>query len=471
MKFPRGFIVAAATILVLQFIVLLGPVQAQVVRGNGIYSVEVADNVWGANYGQWTAYTGILHPAGSDQDLLFPLGTSFGALSSYTSGLYYAQEFVGWGTHMDGYLVAEGESGYGPGWSTSWIIPEEGLLIVQDVFVAGATYDDSAIYATVYLENTGDLPVTVGWRNYQDWAINGLNDWDDGPNNSIETYDAVIVPPTTIEFDYVPAGDEFVRLSPDPDDPAYQPLFTIGYDPGFVPELPSTTPDQYTYADWSQGGYSGWDYTIGPLDVTYDSSGVSWFGKDADSAILLGPGESTRVTQILFGVLPDEPPPGRVEVSIDIKFCSDPNAFNCKKNGVLPVTIFGTDTFFVMDVDLSTLQLCTPDLLFCTGAPYDYSYADRGDPTLDLGAAQCDIDPESLLELDWTENQDDFLDLDAAFLASEVKALLGDFCIDGAKGDVSGALVIIGETYDGLPIYSVPQDDNTGIDRLVKANR
>lgn len=160
-----------------------------------------------------------------------------------------------------------------------------------------------------------------------------------------------------------------------------------------------------------------------------------------------------------------------IEVSIDIKFCSDPNAFNCKKKGVLPVTIFGMEDFDVIDIDISTLRLCTEDLILCTQAPLDYSYADRGDPLLDLGAAMCAIDPDSGEELDWTDNYDGYLDLDAAFEASEVKIILGDFCEDAAKGDVSEALVIIGETYDGVPVYSVPQDDNTGIDRLVKANK
>jgi hypothetical protein len=160
-----------------------------------------------------------------------------------------------------------------------------------------------------------------------------------------------------------------------------------------------------------------------------------------------------------------------IEVAIDIKFCSDPNAFNCKKNGVLPVTIFGTEDFLVEDIDPSTLQLCTADLGACTGAPRDHSYADRGDPLLDLGVAECAIDPDTGMELDWTDNYDGYLDMDAAFEASEVKTILGDFCEDAAKGEVSEALVIIGETYDGVPIYSVPQDDNTGIDRLVKANK
>ena len=157
-----------------------------------------------------------------------------------------------------------------------------------------------------------------------------------------------------------------------------------------------------------------------------------------------------------------------IEVAIDIKFCSDPNALNCRKKGVLPVTIFGMEDFDVTDIDISTLQLCTVDLLFCTQAPREYSYADRGDPTTDLGESMCAINPETGVE---ELNPDGYVDLDVAFEASEVKAILGDFCEEAAKGDVSQALVIIGETYDGVPIYSVPQDDNTGIDRLVKANK
>jgi len=157
-----------------------------------------------------------------------------------------------------------------------------------------------------------------------------------------------------------------------------------------------------------------------------------------------------------------------IEVAIDIKFCSDPNAFNCKKKGVLPVTIFGAPDFLVEDIDPGTLQLCTADLSTCTGAPRDYSYADRGDPTTDLGEAMCAINPDTGEE---ELNPDGFPDLDAAFETSEVKAILGDFCDEAAKGDVSEPLVIIGQTYDGMPIYSVPAHDNTGIDRLVKVNK
>lgn len=164
------------------------------------------------------------------------------------------------------------------------------------------------------------------------------------------------------------------------------------------------------------------------------------------------------------------------EVSIDIKFCSDPNAFNCKKKGVLPVTIFGTDVFDVTDIDISTLQLCTEDLSACTGAPIDYSIADRGDPSSDLGAAQCELiqdPPESGI---WVEQdyltQDGLLDLDVAFDASEVQSMLGIFC-NGPKNAASEALVIIGSTLGGTTIHSDPIGDvgNVGTDQLWKVNK
>ena len=158
------------------------------------------------------------------------------------------------------------------------------------------------------------------------------------------------------------------------------------------------------------------------------------------------------------------------EVLIDIKFCSDPNAFNCKKKGVLPVTIFGTDTFDVADIDVSTLQLCSEGG-DCTGIPRDYSIADRGDPDSDIGAAQCDfieVDEGVFEEQDYL-NPDGFMDLDVAFEAGEVQDILGEFC--GAdKGTISETLMLTGSTWDGIPIVSVPVG-NLGIDQLLKQNK
>ena len=177
-------------------------------------------------------------------------------------------------------------------------------------------------------------------------------------------------------------------------------------------------------------------------------------GSDGDNVALLTPGNTIRLDNV-------------IEVDIDIKFCSDPNAFNCKKGGVLPVTIFGNDIFDGYDIDVSSLQLCSADGV-CVGPPVDYSVADRGTPPGDLGAAQCAINPETGEEEDYL-NKDGLDDLDAAFDARDVQEMLSEFC-SGPKGGVSSPLYITGTTMDGIPFISVPIG-NAGVDQLVKVSK
>jgi len=159
-----------------------------------------------------------------------------------------------------------------------------------------------------------------------------------------------------------------------------------------------------------------------------------------------------------------------ISFDIDIKFCSNPNAHNCRSGGVLPVTIFGADDFDVRDIDLDSLQLCRLVGAGCTpfGSVIDSSIADRGDPNSDLGASQCAIDPDTGEELDFL-NPDGFLDLDAAFDKRAVSDLL-DVCAGGSKNDSSVTLFILGSLLDGTPISSFPIGNN-GIDQLVRKNR
>lgn len=148
----------------------------------------------------------------------------------------------------------------------------------------------------------------------------------------------------------------------------------------------------------------------------------------------------------------------RIEVNIDIKFCSDPNAFNCKNRGNTPVTIFGDTGFDVTQIDIATVKLClASDTTNCVGPPEAYSTEDRGDPTTDLGANTCSRND--------TSNPDGFTDIDVAFDSQSVATLID--CDSLNKGESSPTLVIYGELLDGTPFTSVPIGDS-GIDQLVR---
>lgn len=147
--------------------------------------------------------------------------------------------------------------------------------------------------------------------------------------------------------------------------------------------------------------------------------------------------------------------------AIDIKFCSDPNAFNCKQKGKTPVTVFGSAALDVTAIDISSLELClASDTSQCTSAPRSWSIADRGDPLTDLGADHC-AEQDVL-------NPDGFPDLDTAFDSREVAALID--CRGLSKGDVSPVLVILGALNDGSPFVSQPIGD-VAIDRLAIKNK
>jgi hypothetical protein len=162
-----------------------------------------------------------------------------------------------------------------------------------------------------------------------------------------------------------------------------------------------------------------------------------------------------------------------IEVAIDIKFCSNPNAHNCRSGGVLPVTIFGAADLDVANIDLASLQLCRADGGGCTplGSAIDSKPpADRGGPG-DRGTSECvriDTDGDGVPDLD-VLNPDGFDDLDAGFDKSAVSDLL-DVCAVGSKGDSSVALFIQGSLLDGTPIFSTPVGTD-GIDQLVRKNR
>ncbi len=145
-----------------------------------------------------------------------------------------------------------------------------------------------------------------------------------------------------------------------------------------------------------------------------------------------------------------------VTAPIDIKFCSNPNGFNCKKNGVLPVTIFGTSGLDVSEISIGTVELClASDTSQCVSALGAGPAKDRGNPDTDLGTARCNRD---------VANPDGRDDVDVKFDSREVASLFG--CSDLRKGDASPALLIKGQLNDGTPFISNAVN-SSGIDQLL----
>lgn len=157
-----------------------------------------------------------------------------------------------------------------------------------------------------------------------------------------------------------------------------------------------------------------------------------------------------------------------VVVAIDIKFCSNPNALNCKKKGVIPITIFGSSDLNVLDIDVATLQLClADDAGVCTTVPpVDYSVMDRGDPTVDLGASECAV--IELVEQDYL-TLDGHDDLDVVFDAQDIVETLFEGCEFLEKKDITPTVVLYGATVGGVPFSSTPTG-NVGIDQFLKQN-
>ncbi|MCC6622161.1 MAG: HYR domain-containing protein [Deltaproteobacteria bacterium] len=300
---------------------------------NGIYTIGVAsptDSTY--SYGSWQAHTGVLHPTGAGNDLLYDYddgafwyATNFSTLRVYKpeqAFVDYAPGAQGDGTatNLDPMLTTEGAMDGAVGWFTEWLIPEEALKLRQEVQVVGSTLATSAVYHTVIIENQGSEPQYIGWRNLYDWQVTELVEGvardDDGPSNIIEDNRGnVLVAEQVTEYEHIPGPNQIVRIHAYPGPSTYDVVQSLTFDPGFIPGRPVTTPESYGFVSWSRSIGSTFDYPIDPtLDISSpggpdDVAGLSWFGKTAETALEVPPGQSIMITQVLFGTMPDEPPP------------------------------------------------------------------------------------------------------------------------------------------------------------------
>ena len=318
MKFKRK---ALASALFAAFGLVAFNAQAALVTiGNGIYVIHVND-ASGSQIGSWNAITGASNPVGAGRDIFYSgstVTTNFSSLRIFSpmgGFTTYTWGGAGGGTNLDTFYTSSGASAFGTAansLSQTWTIPQT-LTLTQDVIATGTTYANSAIYHTVTLTNNGQSGLSIGWRNLYDWAVNDPG-FDDGPSNRAELSNGtVLVPTTTNEFHFTPVAGSLIRVAaaPPPSGGAtYEPLLGLGYDPAFIAGLPVTAPTLYDYVSWPGSFGTAFDYTLTGANVTSDSAGLSWFGRDANSAINIAPGATVRFTQVVFGVPPNAPPPG-----------------------------------------------------------------------------------------------------------------------------------------------------------------
>lgn len=244
---------------------------------NPIYEARVDESA-DSSPGSWMAFTAAGHPTGAGNDLMFrefsggttQQNTNFSSLRVYDGGggpIDYTFDGNGGGIDLDDFLTAEGATpmagifaGIVDGHRTEWDVTPEEITIIQDVVIVGTTFANSAIYHTVELTNTGSATRSVGWRNLYDWSLDGPT--DDGPSNQVELSDGTpVVPKTDFEFSHTPGTDELVRVGISPGTPTYEPLLALGFDPGFLPSLPVTIPDEFAYVDWDGSFSTAFDYT------------------------------------------------------------------------------------------------------------------------------------------------------------------------------------------------------------------
>ena len=171
-----------------------------------------------------------------------------------------------------------------------------------------------------------------------------------------EFYNAVTIP------------DDLVPVSPGQQ-------FTVSCDLNKLVSPGALIPDSYSYQSAIVNSI---------VDPDIDQNGVCTFAPCFPDIFV---GQIKSTTPISFKVA--QPPSGgpAVSVEIDIKFGTFPNDLNLTKNGTVPVTVFGSATLDVKQINLASLRLAGKPVSPKNKGGLDFSYVDQnGDGRLDLVA-------------------------------------------------------------------------------------
>lgn len=132
--------------------------------------------------------------------------------------------------------------------------------------------------------------------------------------------------------------------------------------------------------DWTDvSGQSKLEWTPGGIETL----SVTYFGDTAATALIFNSTYPITLIQVDTSVTP---PPGPIEVQIDIKPGDDTNRVNLGSNGVIPVAIFSTEDFDATELD--------PGSIFLAGS--GVRVRGKGNKYL---ASQEDIDGDGRLDL------------------------------------------------------------------------
>ena len=265
--------------------------KALVTATNGILSIQI-ENSSTSDLGDFTVRTGASHPH-PNQDVLYPVGTSYITLRDVTSQVVWANNGSGGSNLGTGYTfqnmnIAPGAPGVvtalgTTGFRTTWTLPN--WTVVQDVVINGSTLADTNVRQTVTVTNTSGASRQYGVRFMWDWEIAGNDASLFRQRNPDGAFTSTF---TTFPS---PAFQLYEEV-----DNASTPTFSVFGTVGGGPLTPAPTPpDQLRYSPWGTSFGSAWDFTN--TGGNTDSSTVYYWG--FNTPLTLAAGASAAYTQYL----------------------------------------------------------------------------------------------------------------------------------------------------------------------------
>ncbi len=291
-----------------------------------------------------------------EDDILYPLGTSFATVADFTSGVDYTEGGYGRGVS----LGAPTSSGVvGDSIITVFSPTAEGLVVTQNITVEGSAYSDSAILMNVKVVNTDANPQEVGVRYLWDAQVGGydgtwLQEYDGATAGAITGYETAFSPPPANFTSYAIGGCSQGPVVPPPyacdssdfgaGSGAISAFGSISYGPG------ATAPARFVYGWWRAMFSTAYGYVSNPLNQV--GSYAPNVGGAQDSAMLYY--FSNETLQGTGGVLSYQADIATASIPASVSLSSTSGAVGT------PVTVTGADLAPLKTVTLNSFGSLGP---------------------------------------------------------------------------------------------------------------